>query len=1151
MCSRCARKSLSRLPPVLHTPEILAPEIPRPADWDAAADRFLRRASRRVGFELPTDMLRALPKPYRYLVPAARAARDIALIALNEDDEREIVELRPLRGPRAGEAAYEIRLIGRKERALDELLPMLQNMGLRVADQLLFKLNLRVGARFIRSFVVEPATSGMASMARSRARLLEALKATLSAKVESDALNGLVLGAQLDWRQIDLFRAYCNYYQQLGVRVERARIYRALLRSPASVELLYRYFEARFTPDRGGLDSFQTELELLTPIRAQLVDVLDKVVDASDDRILRDLFNLIDATVRTNFYFSGDWARNFVALKISSLGVFNMPTPKPMAEIYVHSPSMEGIHLRGARVARGGIRWSDRPEDFRSEILALMQTQMIKNALIVPQGAKGGFVLKLSYADAAQRQRLGKEAYCQFLRGLLDLTDNLKHTKIVRPPELVAYDDADPYLVVAADKGTATWADIANQISQSYGFWLGDAFASGGAYGYHHKRLGITARGAWVCVRRHFRELGRNVDAEPFTVVGVGSMDGDVFGNGMLHTRNIKLLGAFDGHYIFLDPNPDPLASFGERRRLFELPQSTWRDYNPALISQGGGVYRRDAKDVPLSPEVRAWLGARHSMTDGEALVRWLLTAPVDLIWMGGVGTYVKATLETNESVGDRVNDGARVDALQLRAKVVGEGANLAFTQRARIEYALKGGCINTDAVDNSAGVDLSDHEVNLKTLLRARPAVNAPELSDANGLLESLTEEVCASVLRDNDQQSLCLSLDRARCRANLDPFMDLAEQLENAGYINATADAFPTRKDVSARETKELTRPELALLMASSKLALKQRLLEDESFLQGSWAHDFLASYFPEYVRSHFPERITSHSLAREIAVTVICNKVIDQAGVCFLLLGEGLAPALLSYAVKLYLSFDRIFEGDRWRAGFRARNDLDAAHEYGLLLQLEDALAYMCHWAMRRGYRLSPDDEEIEQWRSDLRDYRGRVGAAEPTDGQSLGEPYFDRVGDFPFLVALTRESGEDMRVAGAYFDQAANLFGLHKLTAFLEDVKPRDRWEQQLLAALDARMRDASARIASMQLFSGIADARALFRNVGLEFRLAGLERLAFKLEASPFTTLTPIAAFVAELNALVDACDAAYRNRSAERAERVQKRRRASARSGVS
>ena len=410
---------------MLRSPDTLTFETPRVADWDSVVRDFLRRAGRRSGLNLSGEALDALPKAYRYLVPARRAARDLALIAANQS-ENEIVELRPLRGPGADVARYEVRLIGANDHALDELLPMLQNLGLRVADQIQFALNLSIGPRFIRSFIVEPSMGGGASVARSHGRLLAALKAVLSAEVESDALNGLVLVTELDWRQIDLFRAYSNYYQQLGLRIERTRIYRALLHSPAVVQLLYRYFEARFKPDGGGRDSFEIELESLTPIRAQLVDVLDKVTDGGDDRILRDLFNLIDATVRTNFYFCGDWARKFISLKISSLGVFNMPAPKPMAEIYVHSPSMEGVHLRGAKVARGGIRWSDRPEDFRGEVLALMQTQMIKNALIVPQGAKGGFVLKLPFEDATQRQRLGREAYSQFLRGLLDLTDNLK-----------------------------------------------------------------------------------------------------------------------------------------------------------------------------------------------------------------------------------------------------------------------------------------------------------------------------------------------------------------------------------------------------------------------------------------------------------------------------------------------------------------------------------------------------------------------------------------------------------------------------------------------------------------------------------------------------------------------------------------------------
>jgi glutamate dehydrogenase len=457
----------------------------------------------------------------------------------------------------------------------------------------------------------------------------------------------------------------------------------------------------------------------LDEIRLQLISTLENVEDASDDRILRDLFNLVDATLRTNFFAPGTLTERPLAIKIDTTGVINAPNPKPFVEIYVRAKSFEGVHLRGAKVARGGVRWSDR-NDYRTEILDLMQTQMVKNALIVPQGAKGGFIIRTVSADPSSRQRLAKHAYGHFIRGLLDLTDNIENGEVIRPSHLVTYDNADTYLVVAADKGTASWSDEANKIAASYKYWLGDAFATGGSHGYHHKRLGITARGAWVSVRRHFRELGRDIDRETFTVVGIGSMDGDVFGNGMLQSPNIRLCGAFSGEHIFLDPDPDPRTSFTERRRLFETQNSTWADYNPQLISPGGGVFRRDAKEIRLSEQVRSCLTVHRNAVEPDELIRLLLTAPIDLLWMGGIGTYVKASSERNENIGDHANDSARVDAARLRAKIVGEGANLSFTQKARVEYALSGGLINTDAVDNSAGVDLSDHEVNLKILLRS-----------------------------------------------------------------------------------------------------------------------------------------------------------------------------------------------------------------------------------------------------------------------------------------------------------------------------------------------------------------------------------------------------------------------------------------------
>ena len=579
------------------------------------------------------------------------------------------------------------------------------------------------------------------------------------------------------------------------------------------------------------------------------------------------------------------------------------------------------------------------------------------------------------------------------------------------PPQLVTYDDVDPYLVVAADKGTGSWSDRANDLAMEYDYWLGDAFATGGSHGYHHKRLGITARGAWVCVKRHFRELGRDIDQQAFTAMGVGSMDGDVFGNGMLQSRNIRLLAAFSAEHIFIDPNPDPLTSFSERKRLFEKPGSTWQDYDQALISAGGGVFRRDAKDIILSPEVRAWLGVRHRSIDGEGLIRLLLTSPVDLLWMGGVGTYVKASDETDEIVGDRTNDGARVDAMQLRAKVVGEGANLGFTQRARIEFALNGGRINSDAVDNSAGVDLSDHEVNLKILMAPSQSTKSKPggAGERDRFLDELTDEVCRSVLANNYRQSLCLSLERERCLEDLSPFLEVADRLESTGFFDRTVESFPLRRMVMARAEQALTRPELAVLMAYAKLALKRALLEKPEFLAGEWTRNFLAGYFPERARARYSDRLKDHLLGREIAATVICNAIINQAGAGFLAWTDELDPSRLLETVGLYLAFDQILEGDRWRDAVCALDSkTTAGRQHDLLLQLESALASLCRWAWERGRRVAPDPDVIGQWRADLRQYLGHLGESSEFAVLSSSAPdasrllFLNRLRDFPYWL-----------------------------------------------------------------------------------------------------------------------------------------------------
>jgi glutamate dehydrogenase len=1104
-------------------------------NWETSLKNLIDRAVRTLRLERPSiPYEQGFSPEYRSLIAPRFAVRDVLRLEAVARSGREAVDLRP---PVAGvdDRHCRVQVYGVRERGLAEIMPLIQNMGVTVIDQIQFKLEVDARHFFIRSFSVAPAADGGDSLLRLKRPILLALNALLSGQAEDDALNGLILLTGLDWRDIDLFRAYRNYYLQLGGRFGGLRFHQALLRNLDVTRLLHRYFEARFEPNEHWRDSLQREGEALTPIRSELIAALEEVADINDDRILRDLFNLIDSTLRTNFYRRRDQADHFIALKISSLGVINMPSPRPLAEIYVHSRTMEGVHLRGAKVARGGIRWSDRPDDLRSEILGLMQTQMVKNALIVPQGAKGGFVLKTACADAAERTRLARDAYATFMRGMLDLTDNMQGSVVEHPPQAVSYDDADPYLVVAADKGTGGWSDLANDIAAEYGYWLGDGFATGGSHGYHHKRLGITARGAWVCVRRHFHELGRDIDQQTFTVVGVGSMDGDVFGNGMLQSSNIRLLAAFSAEHIFLDPNPDRLASFAERKRLFETPGSSWRDYDRALISPGGGVFSRSAKDIPLSPEARGWLGARNPSIDGEGFVRLLLTAPVDLLWLGGVGTYVKAASETDEHVGDRANDGARVDAIELRAKVVGEGANLGFTQRARIEYALNGGRVNTDAVDNSGGVDLSDHEVNLKILMAAAPGERSSAADDGerNRLLLTLTDDVCRSVLANNYRQSLCLSLERERCREDAGPFMDLADALENAGLLDRCVESFPLRKEVMARAGQGLTRPELAVLMAYAKLALKRALLEAPGFLEGTWTRNFLAAYFPERVRSRYADRLKDHSLGREIAATMICNTIINQAGSGFLVWTHELDPGLLIEAAGLYLAFDQILEGDRWREAVRALDGkATASRQYELLSQLENALAFLCRWALEHGRRLLPDPDVVGQWRADLRQYLDHLGESAEFAVLSSASPdasrllFLNRLRDFPVLVDLSRASHETIQAVARLFDDVVELLGLRHIATRLAEVKTRDIWERRLQTSLGDHFRSSAARLIRMQLRIGVREPTAFFHRLGMESRLAKFKRLRGELaEASP-ADMAPFAALGGELDSLIDACGAA-------------------------
>jgi glutamate dehydrogenase len=797
---------------------------------------------------------------------------------------------------------------------------------------------------------------------------------------------------------------------------------------------------------------------------------------------------------------------------------------------------MEGIHLRSGKISRGGIRWSDRLDDFRTEVLGLMQTQISKNALIVPTGAKGGFVVK-SGGHKQDIKDAGKQAYIRLIRGMLDLTDNYGDNGVIGPPELIIYDDPDPYLVVAADKGTAKFSDVANSIAEEYNFWLHDAFASGGSRGYDHKALGITARGAWECVKRHFRELGKDIQREAFTVIGVGSMDGDVFGNGMLQSHCISLLAAFSGQHIFIDPKPlDLEAAYNERKRLFELPGSTWDDYDRNLISKGGGVYLRTAKDITISPELKKWLGIRYNSLDGESLIRYLLTAQVELLWLGGIGTYVKASTEKHEEAGDRGNDNVRVDACDLAAKVVGEGANLGFTQNARIEYNLRGGRINTDAVDNSAGVDTSDHEVNLKILLTGLK--NKRLISDYQSLFMEMTDAVCQLVLNDNINQSLCLSLDQIRSAEDSLLFLQVAEQLESAGFLDKGSGSFAQPKEIQARPGQLISRPELADLMAAAKMYLTHHLLDQPGLLADDCYDRYLQAYFPDQIRLLFNEHIAGHPLAREIKATVISNKIINQTGCDFLNLNNGKENGVIFDVVSCYLAFEEILQADKLRQAISALDTaVNVEWQYRLLIQLEQVLLDFCRWSVNNKRIVCPNPPAISQYRQHLLDYQNYVNQ-HPSDKLLEQVNQYEKEGipetlaqsavfiansqRFPFIVLLISETRQDVTMILSILDDINNTLGLNAIREDIKAISVRDVWEKKVVNDLLEDTQRFEGQLLKEMLSTQTGTCADYFELPINKRRLNKYQRVYFEIENSVPNVLTPYVILIRALKNLLEA-----------------------------
>jgi glutamate dehydrogenase len=826
-------------------------------------------------------------------------------------------------------------------------LPMLEHMGAKVLAELNYKVEpVGMPPVYVHDFGLSHSGKLKLEVAQVKRGFEEAFVRAWYGEIENDDFNQLVLRANLGWREISVLRAYCKYLRQTELTFSQAYMEQALSANAAIARKLVDLFIARFDPAKVA-DAGVNSLVLTTEID----NGLDSVENLDEDRILRRFLALIRATVRTN-YFQKDtdgMPKPYVSFKFNPALVPGLPAPKPMFEVYVYSPRVEGVHLRGGKVARGGLRWSDRMEDFRTEVLGLMKAQMVKNTVIVPVGSKGGFVVKQPPADREAYLKEGMACYRMFLRGLLDLTDNLVAGKVVPPTDVIRHDVDDPYLVVAADKGTATFSDIANGVAREYGYWLDDAFASGGSVGYDHKKMGITARGAWESVMRHFRKLAINTQTTDFTVIGIGDMSGDVFGNGMLLSRHIKLLGAFDHRHLFLDPNPDPESSFKERERLFSLPRSSWADYDRTLISKGGGIYPRSAKSISLTSEIKQVLGVEANSLPPTDLIRALLKAPVDLLYNGGIGTYVKATNQSHSDVGDRANDAIRVNGSELRCKVVAEGGNLGLTQLGRIEYALNGGKINTDAIDNSAGVDCSDHEVNIKILLNSVVAEGRMSGEERNKLLAEMTDEVGELVLRDNYFQAQSLSV---RERMPLDPQMRFIKYLEKGGKLSREIEFLPSDEELASRKAAKtgLTSPERAVLLAYSKIMLYDELLASD-VPSDSYISAALVRYFPGPLRERFRAEMERHPLKHEIVATHVTNEMINRVGSTYVFRMQEETGASTADVARAYLLTREIFDFvSFWQAVEALDNKVPDAVQSDMLFDSEWLFTRATVWFLR---------------------------------------------------------------------------------------------------------------------------------------------------------------------------------------------------------
>jgi glutamate dehydrogenase len=1031
----------------------------------------------------------AFPPAYRADWVARSALADILHIEdLPKHEGLGISLYRPLEaGPRMLRAK-----LFRAGRALtlSDVLPLFENMGVEVADERPYPIVPRDGdGVWIYDFGLTYAGAGNLDAAGVRDSFQDAFVRAWRGAVENDGYNRLVLGAALTWREITVLRSIGKYLRQARITFSDSYVGQALVAHPEIARLMVALFQARFDPRR-------TDRKDADEVAGRIEEAIDAVESLDQDQILRMFLDVLRAMLRTNYFHTGPSEHaQHLSFKLDPSELRWLPQPRPRYEIFVYSPRTEGVHLRGGSVARGGIRWSDRREDFRTEVLGLMKAQMVKNAVIVPVGAKGGFVVK---QPPARRDDLPEEVvacYQTFIRGLLDLTDDIDGGEIVPHPGIVRYDGDDPYLVVAADKGTATFSDIANGIAIEDGFWLGDAFASGGSTGYDHKKMGITARGAWESVKRHFRELGSDIQSEDFTVVGIGDMAGDVFGNGMLLSRHTRLVGAFNHRHVFIDPNPDPERSFEERKRLFELPGSSWADYDPDAISAGGGVHERAAKSIKLSDEAREALGIEDESLKPNELIQALLRAPVDLLWNGGIGTYVKAGTESHADAGDKANDAVRVNASELRAQVIGEGGNLGVTQAGRVEFALEGGRVNTDAIDNSGGVDCSDREVNIKILLNA--VVEAGDLTEKqrNSLLVEMTDAVAALVLKDNYEQAETLSLSEANATSMLDVHQRFLRFLETRRNLDRELEALPDDEEIGERKRDNggLTRPELAVLLAYSKIDLYDALL-DSDVPEDPYLSAELERYFPPPLPERFGDQMRAHRLGRQIVATQVVNNVLHGGGITFAfrLHEETGAPA--SQIARAYACAREIFEmRPLWGEIELLDNRCESSVQIALLLEGRRLVERASRWLLGNRPRQLDIASTVSHFRPGaMALYASITRLLAPEDAEPLArradelreegvpEDLATRVAALPTMfsaldiVTVADEAELDVeRVAAVHFHLGSRL-GVHWLRDQIVALPRDDRWRARARAALRDDLYAIHRELTREVLSSGAVD-----------------------------------------------------------------------------